>query len=135
MIDTTPISATDMPPGDYAIVEALGHRTLIGRVCEIERFGTKMLQVEPLFCDVMLGPVLLGGASIYQFTPVGADTAFQRRPTRNYELPASVFATVPAVALPNAEEGRSFFDPVDAAEDVEFAPHEDGCTCLDCVGF
>ena len=42
MIDTTPISATDMPPGDYAIVEALGHRTLIGRVCEIERFGTKM---------------------------------------------------------------------------------------------
>lgn len=61
MIDTTPISATDMPPGDYAIVEALGHRTLIGRVTEIERFGTKMLQVEPLFCDVIAHLALMRG--------------------------------------------------------------------------
>lgn len=49
MPETTPISATDMPDGDYAIVEVQGHRTLIGRISEIDRFGTKLLQVEPLF--------------------------------------------------------------------------------------
>lgn len=123
MTDTTPISAMDMPAGDYAIVEALGHRTLIGRVCEVERFGTKMLQVEPLFGDVMLGPILLGGGSIYQFTPCAPDVAFARRPTRNYELPPSVFATVPALALPNADEGQEVFsydeDEGDGC-DVEF---------------
>ena len=63
MADNTHIAAGTMPLGEYAIVEALGHRTLVGRVTEIERFGTKMLQVEPLFGDVMLGPVLLGGGS------------------------------------------------------------------------
>lgn len=115
---TTPISAIDMPEGDYAIVEVLGHRTLIGRVTEIERFGTKMLQVEPLFGDVMLDPVLLGGASIYQFTPCAAHVAFARRPTQNYELPASIFATVPAAALPTNEEGPGFFpDDFDDAPD------------------
>lgn len=118
MPDTTPITATDMPAGEYAIVEALGHRTLIGRVAEIERFGTKMLQVEPLFGDVMLGAVLLGGGSIYQFTPCSPETAFARRPTRNYELPASVFATVPATALPASDEGRGFFD-TDDDDDAE----------------
>lgn len=102
----TPLIATDIPPGEYAIVEALGHRTLIGRVAEIERFGTKMLQIEPMFGDVMLDPILLGGASIYQFTPCTAEVAFHRRPTRNYELPASVFATVPAAALPSADKGE-----------------------------
>jgi len=119
MADHTPISATDMPEGEYAIVEALGHRTLIGRVIEMERFGTKMLQIEPLFGDVMLGPVLLGGSSIYQFTPCSAAIAFARRPTRNYELPASVFATVPAIALPSSDEGRGFFDEEDVPDFTE----------------
>lgn len=108
MTDTTPISAEAMPEGEYAIVEALGHRTLIGRVSEVERFGTKMLQVEPLFGDVMLGPVLLGGGSIYQMTPCSASVAFARRPTQTYQLPPSVVATVPARALPSNDELPSF---------------------------
>lgn len=118
-MESTPISAIEMPAGDYAIVEVLGHRTLIGRVLEIERFGTKMLQVEPLFGDVMLGPVLIGGSSIYQFTPCTADTAFVRRPTRSYQLPPSVAANVPTVALPSNEELPSFLDdgPEDADEE------------------
>jgi hypothetical protein len=107
---STPISATDMPDGEYAIVEALGHRTLVGRVAEIERFGTKMLQVEPLFGDVMLAPVLLGGASIYQFTPCSADIAFARRPQQTYQLPGSVQAVIPPLALPSNDELPSFFD-------------------------
>ncbi|MBF5091952.1 hypothetical protein F1640_18525 [Novosphingobium sp. NBM11] len=110
MSDATPIAAIAMPAGEYAIVEVLGHRTLVGRVLEVERFGTKMLQVEPLFGDVMLGPVLIGGSSIYQFTPCSADIAFARRPTHSYQLPPSVAANVPPIALPSNEELPSFLD-------------------------
>ncbi|MFD2578766.1 hypothetical protein ACFSTD_09620 [Novosphingobium colocasiae] len=49
MTTVTYLDASALPEGEYAIVEALGHRTLVGRVAEVERFGTKMLQVEPLF--------------------------------------------------------------------------------------
>lgn len=108
MSETTSIAADAMPSGEYAIVEALGHRTLVGRVAEIERFGTKMLQVEPLFGDVMLGPVLLGGGSIYQFTPCSPAVAFNRRPKQTYNLPGSVAATIPVLALPSNEELPSF---------------------------
>lgn len=108
--DTTPIAADNLPEGEFAIVEALGHRTLVGRVSEVERFGTKMLQVEPFFGDVMLGPVLLGGGSIYQFTPCSARTAYDRRPRQTYQLPPSVAATIPPLALPSNDELPSFFD-------------------------
>lgn len=94
------VSADDLPDGEYAIVEALGHRTLIGRVAEVERFGTKMLQVEPLFGPSMLGAILLGGSSIYQFTPCTKTVAFERRPTATYQLPASILSTVPPALLP-----------------------------------
>lgn len=119
-----PVSALDMPSGEYAIVEALGHRTLVGRVAEVERFGTKLLQVEPLFGDVMLGPVLLGGGSIYQFTPCTPAVAFAQRPQQAYNLPPSVAATIPALALPSNDELPPFAF-LDEGED--FAPeyHED----------
>jgi hypothetical protein len=104
MTEHVNIAADNLPEGEFAIVEALGHRTLVGRVSEIERFGTKMLQVEPFFGDVMLGPVLLGGGSIYQFTPCSAVTAYARRPQQTYHLPACVAATVPPIALPSNEE-------------------------------
>lgn len=116
MSDAIPLSATDLPEGEYAIVEALGHRTLVGRISEVERFGTKMLQVEPFFGDVMLGPVLLGGGSIYQLTPCTASTAFARRPKQAYQLPPSVAATIPAIALPSNEELPSFLDGDDGAD-------------------
>lgn len=104
MTQTTPIAVGDMPEGDYAIVEALGHRTLVGRVTEVERFGTTMLQIEPLFGGLMLGPILLGGGSIYQFTPCSAEAAFSRRPQETYQIPASLLAVVPPAALPLEEK-------------------------------
>ncbi len=112
--------ADSLPEGDFAIVEALGHRTLVGRVAEVERFGTKMLQVEPFFGDVMLGPVLLGGSSIYQFTPCSAQIAYARRPQNFYQLPSSIAATVPPIALPSKPELPGFLcddDYYDAADD------------------
>lgn len=125
MAETTPISAGALPEGEYAIVEALGHRTLVGRVSEVERFGTKLLQVEPLFADVMLGPVLLGGGSIYQFTPCTADIAFARRPKQAYNLPASVAATIPVLALPSNEELPSFLIDEEDGEEAMVITHEE----------
>lgn len=119
MVEPVPVCALDMPEGDYAIVEALGHRTLIGRVAEIERFGTKMLQIEPLFCDVMLPPVLLGGSSIYQFTPCAPDVAFRKRPQSKYSLPDSLMATVPATALPAPQARFALLDDDEDSDDQE----------------
>lgn len=113
MAATTPIAADNLPEGEFAIVEALGHRTLVGRVSEVERFGTKMLQVEPFFGDVMLAPVLLGGGSIYQFTPCSAAIAYARAPKQTYQLPPSVAATIPPLALPSNDELPGFFDEDD----------------------
>jgi len=104
MAEATFIKHDAMPEGEYAIVEALGHRTLVGRVAEVERFGTKMLQIEPLFVSaetgaIMLGPVLLGGSSIYQFTPCAPIVALRSAPKRRYELPSSIEGSLPAEAL------------------------------------
>lgn len=121
MPDTsTPITASDMPEGTYAIVEQMGHRTMVGRIEEIERFGTKFLQIEPLFGEVMLAPVLLGGGSLYQVTPCSADTAWARRPKQSYQLPPSVLATVPALALTSNEEQPSFLPGDEQDDDDEF---------------
>ena len=112
-MSATELTADALPQGEYAIVEALGHRTLVGRIAEIERFGTKMLQVEPMFGTVMLPPIMLGGASIYQLTPCSAETAYARRPQQTYQLPPSVAATIPPLALPSNEELPSFLEDED----------------------
>lgn len=85
------------PPGDYAIVEIMGHQTLVGRIAEVTRFGAAMLQIEPIFAGVLLEPVLQGGPSIYRFTPCSADVAFARAPVegQRYALPAAVKARLP----------------------------------------
>ena len=105
-METAPKADTviEYPAGDYCIVELFGHTTLVGRFAEVERFGTKMLAIEPLFNGMMLDPVFHGGASIYRLTPCSAEIAFKRQPTQSYELPPSIFATVPAIALPKSDD-------------------------------
>lgn len=94
----TPPAEPARPEGDYAIVEVLGHRTIIGRISEVERFGTKFLAVEPIWQDAFLPAVLIGGASIYQLTPCSAKTAFARQAKYHGELPPSIGAIVPRPA-------------------------------------
>ena len=108
-VDQIPL---EMPDGDDAIVEVLGHRTLVGRVEEVERFGTKLLSIEPLFNDRLLEAVLIGGGSIYQFTPCSAAIAQKRQPKKAYQLPASVAAVLPPELLP-APDPEPSFDPDD----------------------
>lgn len=125
MSASTPISAEALPEGEFAIVEILGHRTLIWRMSEVERFGSKLLQIEPFFGDAMLGPVLLGGGSIYQLTPCSAEVAFKRRPTMAYQLPVSVQATLPAALLPPPSRQPSIADEGDGepyGRESEFRP-------------
>jgi hypothetical protein len=93
-----------VPAGDYAIVEVLGHRTLIGRVEEVERFGTKLMSIQPLFNGQLLDPVLIGGSSIYQFTPCSAAIAEKQQATEDWQLPSSVRAALPPAALPAPED-------------------------------
>jgi hypothetical protein len=95
------------PAGEYAIVELFGHTKLIGRIEEIDRFGSKMLQIEPLFNGQMLAPVLHGGGSIYRLVPCDAVTAFKHQPTHSYQLPPTVLAIVPLTALPASEDHQT----------------------------
>ena len=56
-------------PGEWAIVEVMGHRQHAGRISEVTRFGAVLLR-----CDQPVGDgfatVLIGGASIYALTIV-----------------------------------------------------------------
>lgn len=110
-----------LPDGEYAIAEILGHRTLIGRVTEVERFGSKLMSIEPILAGKLLPPVLISGGSIYQFTPCSKERAVERAPDEEYYLPASIRAALPASAL-----------PAPAVEDLEaeVAAFVDSCTCI-----
>lgn len=95
-----------LPDGTYAIVELLGHRTLIGRIDEVERFGTKMIQVEPVFQGRLLEPVLHGGSAIYGLTPCSKELAASKGATQRWQLPEAIRAQLPLEALPAPEEAE-----------------------------
>ena len=95
-MNPVPVTAETLPEGEYAIVEVIGHRTLVGRISEVARFGTTLLQVEPLYAEFMLPAVMIGGGSIYQLTPCPPDVAWRRRSKSQWDLPDTVKHTLPA---------------------------------------
>jgi hypothetical protein len=97
------VGADSLPPGDYAICELMGHQTLVGRMAEVERFGVKMLALEPLFNGYLLPVIFQGGPSIYRLTPCSAAVAWARQPKNAYQLPPSIAATLPPAALPPSQ--------------------------------
>lgn len=107
--------ASELPLGQYAIIELFGHQTLVGRIEEVERFGTKMLSVEILFRNELLPAALHGGAAIYRLTPCSADIARSKQHTEEWHLPTAIRSTLPPTALP----------PPDASsEDYEYDEEE-----------
>lgn len=98
------------PDGEFCILELFGHTTLVGRYAEVERFGTKMLALEPLFNDTLLPAVFHGGAAIYRLTPCSAEVAYAKQPTHGYQLPPAIHAIVPVALLPKPEPARSYRD-------------------------
>lgn len=101
----------ELPAGDYAIVEVLGHRTIVGRVEEVERFGAKLMSIQPLYRGELLDAVLIGGGSIYQFTPCSRETAALRAPKEDWQLPPSVRAVLPPAMLPAPEAAEDEDEP------------------------
>lgn len=102
--DLAPETPT-LPDGEYAIVEVLGHRTIVGRIEEVERFGSKLMSIEPIFAGKLLPTaVLIGGGSIYQYTPCTREVAAERGPKHDYQLPSSIRVTISAEALPAPED-------------------------------
>jgi hypothetical protein len=113
-------TAADLPEGEYAIAEIMGHSTMIGRYAEVERFGTKMLSLEPIWENKLLPAVFVGGSSLYRFTPCSREVAFTRQPKHRYQLPPAVTATLPpeppaALAAPEPEDELG-----DQFEDADF---------------
>jgi hypothetical protein len=119
-------ATTPHPPGEYAIVELFGHTTLVGRIAEVERFGAKMLAIEPLFRGALLDVVFHGGAAIYRLTPCSAETAYARGPTQEYQLPAPIRAIVPAGLLAAPVPSASF-----DADTEDGDPDDDLSSALD----
>lgn len=110
--------------GEFAIVEFFGHTTMVGRITEVERFGAKMLALEPLFRGELLTPVYHGGASIYRLTPCSFEVASARQPQDTWQLPPTIRAVVPVELLPEpmpAPEDKLM--PNDRGE--QFAPIDD----------
>lgn len=87
-----PAAPAALPDGEYAIVELLGHRTLVGRIVEVERFGSKLLQIEPIFAGRLLEPVYHHGSALYGLTPCTAAVAEKRAPQNDWSLPAPIRA-------------------------------------------
>jgi hypothetical protein len=121
MADTSDTADT-FPPGEYGIVEMFGHDRMLGRCAEVERFGTKMLAIEPVFKDRLLPVVFVGGGALFRFTPCSADFAFQKQPKEDWMLPDCVRAQLPQGVLP--APSRSVHDAHEddegEAEDVDF---------------
>lgn len=115
--------ANGYPPGEYAIVELFGHATLVGRVEEVERFGTKMLAIEPLFRDTLLPAVLHGGAAVYRFTRCSAEVAWKRQPTRSYQLPSAILCIVPPLLLEAPAAAPTLVAEEDEADEADERDH------------
>lgn len=116
MTDDTP---AEHPPGEYAIVEIMGHVTLVGRIAEVTRFGTAMLAIEPIFRGELLPMVFQSGASIYRLTPCSPETAFARAPKHSYQLPAPILNIVPPLLLEAAATDRTIRDVGIDDDDIE----------------
>lgn len=60
---------TPQPPEEWAKVEIFGHRTHVGRIAEVERFGAKMLRIDvPTQDPAVFATHFYGGSSIFSIT-------------------------------------------------------------------
>jgi hypothetical protein len=105
------VDAPALPDGTYAIVELLGHQTIIGRVEEVTRFGAAMMQIEPIYAGKLLAPILQGGSSLYRFTQCSREVAVRRAGVGGY-LPSGILEAngIGRPALPSPAEYDDFDD-------------------------
>lgn len=110
-IPSAPIETpAEEPAPEYARVEVFGHNIHVGRISEVERYGTKMLRVDVpkgIFENGFL-TYLLGGAAIFRMTP--CDLAYVERFNRDQTPPALL--TVQPEATEQADDSE-FADDYD----------------------
>lgn len=104
-----------LPEGEYAIVELLGHRTLVGRIEEVERWGSKLLRIEPIYRGKLLEPVYHHASALYGLTPCSREVAADRSPKHDYHLPPAIRARLGPELLssPNSNPEYEDDDEVD----------------------
>lgn len=63
----------------WALVEQMGFRRTVGKVREVEIYGTKMLRLDVPIPDKLddFTTQFVGGPSIYQITPLAEDVALE----------------------------------------------------------
>ena len=91
----------------FAVVEVFGHRRLVGRVQEVEKFGTKLLGIDiPNEGDFAKGFVsqLYGGSAIFSVTPCTA--AYVEREPRPYRA-AGLLSPPVEVPEPGEDDDES----------------------------
>jgi hypothetical protein len=105
------VETPELPDGVYAIVELLGHQTIIGRVEEVTRFGAAMMQIEPIYAGKLLAPILQGGGSLYRFTQCSREVAARRAGVGGY-LPSGILEAngIGRTALPPPTQYDDFDD-------------------------
>lgn len=90
-----PVDPGDPPDGlQWAIVEVFGHRRLVGTIQEVEKFGAKMLRIDPInaYTGKPEATQFYGGASIFSMTlttkeAVEKEVARHSRPALAYQGP------------------------------------------------
>lgn len=95
------------PEGEYAIVEVMGHVRHTGRWQEVERFGQKFCQVEPIQDGQFQPPILVGAASIYQMHFCTAQHAWETAPT-TWEYRRANQALLPAPSMEDEDDDIPF---------------------------
>lgn len=116
-VETTDRPWEQLPEGEYAIVELFGHTTLLGKVTEVERFGSKMMAIELLFNGKLLDPVYHGGAAIYRMSPCSRQVAWERQHKEVWQFPPSIRAVLPPELLPPSKTDQPDFEIVGGDDD------------------
>lgn len=99
----TQVEPITLPEGRYAIVEMMGHRSLVGRVREVEQLGVRIYEIEVIFAGRFVAEVTIGLQSIFQLTWCSPEVAFRSAGRNYWNLPPSIRAVLPVEALPAPE--------------------------------
>lgn len=101
----------------YALVEQMGFRQTVGKVSEVEVYGTKMLRLDvPVFANGTDNPSefvtrFCGGPSLYQVTPLADDVAIEmarRQSDQRPVKPATYRISAPSSHDDGDPDGPSF---------------------------
>lgn len=105
----------------WALVEVMGHRRYVGRVCEQVVAGHGFLRVDvPEVGDIKPFTRLIGTASIYGITPVDEATARALLQRYDYRPPEAYLVTINTPIKPTREELEApRHQPFDDSQDVD----------------